>query len=105
MGFLITAGSTAICSHGGQVKAIPTPARVTVMGQAVLTQGGSFVVSGCPNPPPPAGVGPCATATWVVASMRVKVLGQPALLVDSKALTSPPSSVIRIAVQPKVQGL
>jgi hypothetical protein len=88
-GFLLNVGSTVICAHGGQAKpTLPNP-RVRVMGMPVTTQGPPYVIAGCANPPPPANVGPCITALWTVASLRVKVMGIPVLLQDSQATCVP----------------
>lgn len=105
-GLLLNAGSKVLCPHGGQaMPAAPAP-RVTVMGQPVVTNVAPHTVAGCPNPPPPANVGPCVAAQWVTAATRVTVMSQPVLLADSKALCTPagaPASVI--PVQSRVQGI
>ncbi|APR87705.1 hypothetical protein A7982_13054 [Minicystis rosea] len=105
-GLLLSAGSKVLCAHGAQaMPAAPVP-RVTVMGQPVVTKVAPHAVAGCPNPPAPAGTGPCVMAQWLTAATRVTVMGQPVLLADSKALCTPtgaPASVI--PVQSRVQGI
>jgi hypothetical protein len=105
-GFLVTAGTTVLCAHGGQAKpTLPNP-RVKVMGQPVVTQGPPYVIAGCVNPPPPANVGPCITANWIVASLRVKVMGMPVLLQDSKAICIPTGTPLNIIpTQIRVKGM
>lgn len=105
-GFLLNAGSTVICVHGGQAKpTVPNP-RVLVMGQPVTTQPLPYAIAGCANPPPPANVGPCVLANWVTASLRVKVMGMPVLLQDSLAICIPTGTPLIVMVaQPRVRGI
>ncbi|HIK56586.1 MAG TPA: hypothetical protein IGS37_15665 [Synechococcales cyanobacterium M55_K2018_004] len=105
-GFLLNATSTVICAHGGQAKpTLPNP-RVRVMGVPVVTQGPPFVIAGCANPPPPANVGPCVSAPWIVAALRVKVMGLPVLLQDSKAICVPTGTPLTVILaQPRVKGM
>lgn len=105
-GFLLNAGTTVLCSHGGQAKpTVPNP-RVRVMGLPVVTQPPPYVVVGCANPPPPANVGPCITATWIVAALRVKVMGMPVLLQDSQAICIPTGTPVSIIPnQFRVRGM
>jgi hypothetical protein len=102
-GFLLTAGSTVMCAHGGRaVPTAPDP-RVRVAGQPVATQPPPYTVAGC-TLPPPAG-GPCVTATWVVAAVRVRAGGQPVLLQDSVAVCAPTGTPVTVVVtQPRVRG-
>jgi hypothetical protein len=105
-GFLVTAGTTVLCAHGGQAKpTLPNP-RVKVMGQPVVTQGPPYVVAACANPPPPVNLGPCITANWILASLRVKVMGMPVLLQDSKAICIPTGTPLNIIpTQIRVKGM
>lgn len=105
-GFIVTAGTMVLCAHGGQAKpTVPNP-RVKVMGQPVTTQLPPYVVAGCVNPPPPANVGPCVTASWVMAAFRVKVMGQPVLLTDSQAICVPTGTPLTIIpTQTRVRGM
>lgn len=105
-GFIVAMDSKGICAHGGQVQATTPEAKVLLSGQPAVTQGGAFVISGCPNPPPPSNVGPCASATWVKAATKVTIGGRPALLMDSSAVCAPTgASVTEISVQAKVSGM
>ncbi|GAB4367294.1 MAG: hypothetical protein Kow00121_05440 [Elainellaceae cyanobacterium] len=105
-GFLLNAGSTVICAHGGQARpTVPNP-RVRVMGMPVTTQLPPYVVIGCANPPPPVNVGPCIVGNWVSAALRVKVMGLPVLLQDSQAICAPTgTSLIVLITQPRVKGI
>ena len=105
-GFLVTAGTIVLCSHGGQAKPTLPNLRVKVMGQPVVTQGPPYVVAGCTNPPPPVNIGPCITANWIVASLRVKVMGMPVLLQDSLAVCIPTGTPLNIVPIPmRVKGM
>ncbi|PZO53773.1 MAG: hypothetical protein DCF15_12520, partial [Phormidesmis priestleyi] len=84
-GFLLHAGATIVCAHGGQAQPSAPNPRVKVMGQPITTQIAPYTVAGCANPPPPANIGPCVMAQWVSAAVRVKALGQPVLLQDSRS--------------------
>ena len=98
-GYLLHAGATIMCAHGGQAQpASPPNPRVKVMGQPVVTQPLPHAVTGCANPPPPANTGPCLTAQWLQGAARVKVMGQPVLLQDSQALCTPTGTPLTIAV-------
>jgi hypothetical protein len=105
-GFLLNVGSVVICAHGGQAKpTVPNP-RVKVMGQPVTTLGPPYVVAGCANPPPPANVGPCIICNWIVASLRVKVMGMPVLLQDSKSICVPTGTPATVVfTQSRVKGM
>ena len=105
-GYLLHLGATVMCAHGGQAQPTSPNPRVKVMGQPVVTQPLPYTVAGCANPPPPANIGPCVTAQWVMGALRVKVMGQPVLLQDSRALCTPPGTPVTVAVtQTRVKGM
>ena len=103
-GFLLHAGATVICSHGGQAQPTAPFPRVRVGGQPIVTQPNPYVVAGCPfvsgtNPLP------CVTANWVSAAMRVRAGGVPVLLQDSQAVTVPNGVPLSVLVtQVRVRG-
>jgi hypothetical protein len=105
-GFLLNAGSTVLCSHGGQAKpTVPNP-RVKVMGIPVTTLGPPYAIAGCANPPPPVNVGPCLVANWLVGAMRIRVMGMPVLLQSSQALCVPTGTPLSVVVaNARVKGL
>jgi len=105
-GFLLHAGATVQCAHGGQAQPTAPNPRVKVMGQPVVTQPVPYTIAGCTLPPPTAANGPCVTAQWVTASVRVKVMGQPVLLQDSQAVCAPTGTPLNIIVtQTRVKGM
>ncbi len=105
-GFLLNVASTVICAHGGQAKpTVPNP-RVLVGGLPVTTQPPPYVIAGCANPVPPVNVGPCITALWVVAALRVKVMGMPVLMQDSQAVCIPTGTPLTVILtQMRVKGM
>lgn len=97
-GNLLHVGSQVMCAHGGQAQPTVSNPRVKVMGQPIVTQAPPYAIAGCSNPPPPANVGPCVTAQWVSAAIRVKAMGQPVLLQDSKAVCIPTGTPLSVLV-------
>ncbi|SFR07273.1 hypothetical protein [Poseidonocella sedimentorum] len=88
-GPMLHIGATVLCAHGGQAQpTVPNP-RVLVSGQPTVLQTAPWVVAGCAMPPPPAGNGPCVTASFVTGSLRVSSLGQPFVLMDSQSIAAP----------------
>jgi hypothetical protein len=104
-GFLLHSGATVLCLHAGQAQPTAVSPRVTVGGQPVATQPSPYVVAGCTLPPPPAANGPCVTATWVTAAVRVRAGGMPVLLADSQAVCAPTGTGLNVVVtQLRVKG-
>lgn len=104
-GYLLHVGATVQCAHGGQAQATSPNPRVKVGGQPVVTQAAPHTVAGCPLPPPTAANGPCVTAQWVSAAIRVKAGGLPVLMQDSQAICVPTGTPLTIVVtQVRVKG-
>jgi hypothetical protein len=102
-GFVLHAGATVQCLHGGQLQAAAPNPRVRVDGQPVVTVPGPHVVAGCPFVPPAAG--PCVTASWPAGASRVRAGGMPLLLQDSQAVCTPTgASVVVITTQVRVRA-
>ena len=97
------------CPHFAPGQVITTNARVKVSGQYVALQSDQCMVAGCPfmTGPNPS---PCTTVQWLVASTRIKVMGQPVLLKDSSGLCQNPAQApqgppqIKVT-QPRVKGM
>ena len=103
-GYILHQGATVLCLHGGQATPTAPNPRVKVSGQAVVTQSAPYSVAGCPFVPP-GGNGPCVTASWTTAAVRVKAGGMPVLLQDSQAVCAPTGTGVNIVVtQVRVKG-
>ena len=105
-GYLLHAGAQVLCAHGGQAQpTVPNP-RVRVSGQPIVTMPGPYIIEGCSFPPPPTANGPCVTAEWVVAAIRVTAEGQPVLLQDSRAICTPTGTSLTVVVtQVRAKGM
>jgi hypothetical protein len=105
-GYLLHFGATIVCAHQGQAQPTSPNPRVKVMGNPVVTQAFPHTIAGCTNPTPPVNVGPCITAQWLSAATRIKVMGQPVLLQDSKAICLPTGAPLTVMVsQLRVKGI
>ncbi len=110
MRYLLDVTSAIQCSHGAPCTHTPIQQRVKVLGMFALTASDVNTIAGCAFTLPGGAPSPCVTVQWVVPSLRVKIMGQPALLKTSvglcKAATQAPQGPPVIAtVQPRVQGL
>jgi hypothetical protein len=104
-GPILHLGATVLCSHAGQAQPVTPMPRVLVSGQPVVTIASPYVIAGCTMPPPIAGNGPCVTAQFVTAALRVTALGQPVLLMDSQAVCVPTGTpLLPIVTQTRVIG-
>lgn len=105
-GYLMDATTTALCAHAGKAEPTAPAPRVTVMGKPVVTQPFPFGIVGCTFPATAPGSPPCVTASWVTASLRVKAMGQPVLLTDSRAVAAPNGVPVTVVPsQTRVKGL
>jgi hypothetical protein len=105
-GFLLHVGAMVQCMHGGQAQPTAPNPRVKVCGQPIVIQAAPFMIAGCTFPPPPAANGPCLTAQWVVAALRVKANGVPVLLQDSQAVCMPTGTSLTVSsTQVRVKGM
>jgi hypothetical protein len=104
-GMLLHLGATVLCAHGGQAQPGSPNPRVLVSGQPVATQAPPYTVAGCAFGPP-AGNGPCVTAQWMVAAVRVLAGGVPVLLQDSQAVCTPTGTPLTVVVtQLRAKGM
>lgn len=103
-GYLLDAGATVLCSHGGQAAAsMPSP-RVKAGGQPITTATVPHTVSGCPFNVSGSPM-PCVVAQWTVGATRVRSLGAPVLLQDSQAVCMPNGTPVTVTVtQVRVKG-
>ncbi len=105
-GPLLHQGAIVQCAHQGVAQpTVPFP-RVKVMGQPIVLQPAPYTVAGCTLPPPPSGNGPCVTANWVIGAVRIKAMGMPVLLQDSKAVCVPTGTPLTVkTTQQRVKGI
>lgn len=96
-GFLLHLGATVMCMHAGQAQPVVPNPRVRVSGQPTVIQTSTYTIAGCPFVPP-SGNGPCVTAQWVVAAVRVRSNGVPVLLQDSQAVCVPTGTGLNVVV-------
>ena len=82
-GLLMHANAVCQCTHAAPATIVPTQARALVSGQPVATMTSQIMVAGCPFTLPLPKPQPCITIKWLMPSVRVLVLGQPAMLVPA----------------------
>ena len=97
-GFVRHQGATVLCLHGGQATPTAPNPRVSVGGQKITVQAPPYTVAGCALPPPPNGNGPCVSATWTTAALRVKAGGQPVLIQGSQATCAPTGTGLNVVM-------
>lgn len=107
---MLDTSSVVTCTHGAPCSHVPTQQRVLVNGMPALTASDVNSVAGCPFTLPGPVASPCMTVQWVVPAVRVRVLGQPALLQSSVGLCkaasqAPQGPPVISTVQPRVQAL
>ena len=103
-GPILHAGAVVTCAHGGMATPSAPMPRVLVSGMPVATLPAPYLVAGCAFVPP-GGNGPCVTALWATASIRVKANGLPILLFDSRATCAPTGTPLTVVVaQPRVKA-
>ena len=95
-GYLLTATSTVQCVHGGTATAATTSARVRAGSQGVVAQSATHTVAGCPYMTGPVYT-PCVSAQWTTGASRVRAGGEPVLLQDSQATTTPNGTGLIVA--------
>jgi hypothetical protein len=103
---ILHVGAVVVCMHVGQAQPILRNPRVKVSGMNIVTTTCNYSISGCTLPPPPAGNGPCATATWVAGASRVKANGLPVILSTSPAVCVPTGTGLQVIfVQSRVTAI
>jgi hypothetical protein len=107
-GFLLDAGASITCPHGGTGAPSPSSTRVKLggkppllVGDLVSIAGCAFNVSGAPSP--------CLRVQWVMPATRVRAEGSPVLLSSSVGLCvnaagAPQGTALVSGFQTRVQG-
>ncbi|MFE4748966.1 hypothetical protein ACFRIB_01525 [Streptomyces mirabilis] len=102
---ILHADAVVTCAHAGRAQPCATDPKVSVDGHAVAVLRGPYTVSGCTQPPPTSGNGPCATAQFTTSALKVGAGGLPVLLSDSKATCVPTGTPLQIrSTQMKVSA-
>jgi hypothetical protein len=106
----LTAASTLMCPHGGQVTIIPSNSRAVAGGAPIATTADTFVIAGCPFTLPGPTPSPCIQVQWIVPGLRVKAGGGQAVDAGSVGLCiaatgAPQGPVSVLATQPRVKGM
>ncbi len=105
-GFLLHVGATVMCTHAGQATPTTPNPRVQVNGLPTVVLSSLYAVAGCTLPPPTAANGPCLTAQYTTAAVRVTSNGVPLLLIDSQAICAPTGTpLIASVTQTRVTGI
>lgn len=104
-GYILHENATVMCGHGGEAKPPKVSTKVKVGGNGVALLSATYTVSGCSFPPPPAGAGPCASASFSKGADKVKVEGEAPILDDGQATATPTGVPLNIAsTQKKVKA-
>ena len=80
-GFLLHVNAVIQCTHGVPGTVVPTQTRVLVSAQPAATMTSQITVAGCPFTIPGPKPQPCVLVKWSMPSARVKVMGQPLMVV------------------------
>lgn len=103
-GYLLHQGATVLCMHSGQAQPAVSNPRVKVGGQAIVTLSSAYTISGCPNVVGNVSV-PCVSGQWISAATRLTASGEPVLLQDSSAVSTPNGTGLNIVqTQTRVRG-
>ncbi|MGH3974120.1 MAG: hypothetical protein ACRDS9_12475 [Pseudonocardiaceae bacterium] len=81
MAYILDAGTTITCPHGGRVTVAPRATRVSLAGKPPLLVDDTAVIAACPLVQ-----SPCLSVRWVLPATRVTVESSPVLLSSSIAL-------------------
>jgi hypothetical protein len=107
-GYLLDAGATIMCPHGGRATVTPRSTRVKLGGKPpllvddlVMIAGCAFNVSGAPSP--------CLRVQWQMPATRVTVESSPVLLSSSiglcvNAAGAPQGTAVVSGFQTRVEG-
>lgn len=88
-GYLLHEGVIVTCTHMGPASPIGASTKVSVSGQAVITQLTTYGVTGCQLPTVTSGAPPCVSGSWLAAAQQVFADGAPVVLTDSKSTCQP----------------
>ena len=84
-GFVLDAGASILCPHGGRGAPSPTAVRVKVGGKPPLRVSDPVTIAGCPFTVSGA-PSPCLRVQWLMPATTVRVEGAAVLLSSSVGL-------------------
>lgn len=107
-GYILDAGATITCPHGGRVTVAPRATRVALAGKPPLLVDDTAVIAACPFNVSGA-PSPCLSVQWVMPAVRVTVESTPVLLSTSVALcmnaaSAPQGTALVSGFQTRVQA-
>jgi hypothetical protein len=106
--FILDAGVTITCPHGGQAQVVARSTRVSLGGKPPLLVDDAATVAACPFNVSGA-PSPCLRVQWTMPATRVKVESSPVLLSSSiglcvNAASVPQGTALVTGFQTKVQA-
>ena len=105
-GYLLHDDAEVLCEHAGLGQPVVSNLRVKVGGLAIVTRVNTYTIEGCTLPTLTAGALPCVTAQWLSAATRVRSLGMPVLLQDSRSICAPTGTPLTVGkTQERVKGI
>jgi hypothetical protein len=107
-GYILDAGVTITCPHGGQASVIPRASRTLLAGKPPLLVDDVTTIAGCPLNVSGA-PSPCLSVQWVMPATRVSVESSPVLLSSSvgmcvNAARAPQGTALVTGFQTKVRA-
>lgn len=107
-GYILDAGATITCPHGGRVTVAPRATRVALAGKPPLLVDDTAVIAACPFNVSGA-PSPCLSVQWMQPAMRVTVESAAVLLSSSIALcmnsaSAPQGTALVTGFQTRVQA-
>ena len=107
-GYIIDAGATITCPHGGRVTVAAQATRTALSGQPPLRVDDTAVISACPFNVSGA-PSPCLSVQWVMPATRLSVDSSPLVLSSSVAMclnaaNAPQGTALISGFQTRVQG-
>lgn len=107
-GFILDAGATIMCPHGGQVTVVPRATRASLGGQPPLLVDDVATIAACPLNIAGA-PSPCLRVQWQMPATRVTIESSPVLLSSSVGLClntggAPQGTAIVTGFQTRVQA-
>lgn len=107
-GFILDAGATITCPHGGMATVVPRAVRVSLGGKPPLLVDDVATIAGCPFNVSGA-PSPCLRIQWVAPATRVSVVSSPVLLSTSVGLClnaggAPQGTALVTGFQTRVQA-